>query len=176
MVDDAAGTAIAVRHLWQRGRHRIGLLAGPTISHSSQRRIQGYKKALAELGSAVEPGLIRYCRPTAAGGQQGALVLLAAHPDLTGLVGYNDLVAAGALKACQQQGRRVPQDLAIVGWDDIYIATLTSPELTTLRVSGRALGQEAMRLLLRQLDSANTGSYVRQIMLQPTLVVRGSTP
>ncbi|MEA3334884.1 MAG: LacI family DNA-binding transcriptional regulator [Chloroflexota bacterium] len=176
LVDDGAGSAAAVKHLWARGHRHIGLLAGPSISHSSQRRIQGYSEQLVALADHVDSALIRYCQATAAGGQQAAAVLLTDHPEITALVTYNDLVAAGALRACRTLNRRVPEDVAIVGCDDIYMASLVTPELTTLRVSGRALGQEAMRLLLSDLAAGNGTDRSREIWMRPTLVVRESAP
>ena len=176
LVDDEAGAAAAVDHLWQRGHRRIGLLAGPTISHSSRRRIAGFKSRLAALGTPAPAELIRYCAATAAGGREAATALLGSQLAVTALMTYNDLVAAGALKACRELGRRVPEDVAVVGCDDITLASLVTPELTTLRVSARALGQEAMRLLLRQLDAPGGLTHPREVWLQPTLVVRQSAP
>lgn len=174
LVDDAAGAALAVQHLWHGGRRQIGLLAGPPISHSGRRRAAGYRSRLSELGLKLDPGLIRHCRATAAGGREAAEILLAERPELTALIAYNDLVAAGALQACRDIGRRVPEDVAIVGCDDVYMAALVTPALTTLRVSGRGLGQEAMRLLLRQLDLPS--GPTREIWMQPALVIRDSAP
>jgi LacI family transcriptional regulator len=135
----------------------------------------GYKAQLTLLGSPIQPDHIRYCQATASGGQTAARTLLEGHPEVTALVAYNDLVAAGALKACRELGRQVPEDVAIVGCDDIYMASLVTPELTTLRVSGRSLGQEATRLLLRQLETASR-TQSREVWLQPRLIIRGSAP
>lgn len=177
LIDDAAGAAAAVRHLWRQGHRTIGLLAGPAISHSARRRIQGYEAALAELGGTLNADWIRHCSASVKGGLETAKALLTQHANLTALLAYNDLVAAGALQACQALGLRVPEDVAVVGFDDIEMASFVTPPLTTLHVSARLLGQEAMGLLLRYLDApANATEECSEIIVQPELIVRGSAP
>ena len=90
------------------------------------------------------------------------------------LVRRSDLVATGALKACQHLRRQVPGDVAVVGFDDITLAAYVEPPLTTLRVPARVLGQEAMRILLEQLDEP--GREREEILLEPRLIVRRSAP
>jgi LacI family transcriptional regulator len=175
LIDDAAGAAAAVRHLWQRGHRAIGLLAGPAISHSAQRRIQGYEAALAELGGVKDDGLMLPCSATVAGGRAAARSLLSQRPDMTALLAYNDLVAGGVLQACRDVGRSVPDDLALIGFDDIELASLLTPPLTTLHVSARLLGQKAMGLLLDRLDAPEIAA-IEEIVIQPELIVRGSAP
>jgi len=98
---------------------------------------------------------------------------LTAHPELTAVFCYNDLVAVGALHACADLGRRVPDDLAVVGFDDIPLAALVTPPLTTCRVP-RYLGVQAMRLLLNQIDGCP--DECDQVALRPELIVRASAP
>ena len=129
------------QHLLGSGRRRIGLLAGSQISHSSRERARGYAEAMLAAGEDPDPTLTRRCdSPDIDGGYRAALSLLSARPDVDGLICYNDLVATGALRACAELGRRVPDDVAVAGADDILLASLVTPALTTLRVDRQAIG------------------------------------
>jgi LacI family transcriptional regulator len=174
MIDDEYGGRLATQHLLQTGHRAIGFLAGPVTSYSGRQRGKGYRAALAEAGVPYRPDRVGHCAPRVDGGQQGALALLTARPELTALVCYNDLVAVGALQACAQLGRRVPADLALVGYDDIPLAELVAPPLTTCRVAGDELGQRAVQLLLGQIGGTNEQG--ERVMLRPELVVRASAP
>jgi LacI family transcriptional regulator len=173
-VDDAAGATVVVRHLVQSGRTVIGFLSGPPKSHSGQERAKGYAAALAEAGRALDPTLNVNCPPYLEGGRQVALNLLAARPDVNALFCYNDLVAAGALQACTKLGRRVPEDVAVIGCDDIPLAEMVTPPLTTLHVSQQEMGASAVRLLLNKINGC--ADECREIVLQPQLVIRASAP
>ena len=109
------------------------------------------------------------------GGREAARGLLTDSPELTALFCYNDLVAVGALQACVDLRRVVPTDVAIVGFDDIPMAALVSPTLTTCRVPRYELGSEAMRLLLNKISGC-AGERCKEFVLQPELVVRDSAP
>ena len=100
--------------------------------------------------------------------------LLDAYPYLTALACYNDLVAVGALQACVELGRVVPDDTAVVGFDDIPLAALVTPSLTTCHIPRYELGAQAMRLLLDQIN--DVPSECMEVVLQPKLVVRASAP
>jgi LacI family transcriptional regulator len=173
-IDDEAGARSATQHLIRSGRRTIAFLAGPPASHSGRRRAQGYQRALSEAGVPVDPALSVVCTPHLEGGYSAARQLLASHPEIDALLCYNDLVAVGALQACAAQGRRVPEDVAVVGCDDILLAGLVTPPLTTLRSDKRALGAEAVRLLLRKLAGCAEGCA--NVVLQPDLIVRASAP
>ncbi len=174
-VDDAAGARLGVQHLLRGGRRTIAYLAGPyPISHSSRERARGYADALAAAGLAPDPDLCRPCVPDTAGGRAAALALLAAGPVLDAFFCHNDLVAVGALQACAESGRRVPDDVAVVGADDILLAALVNPALTTLRVDKHAIGAAATRLLLDKIRGCPTGP--EDVLFQPELIVRASAP
>jgi LacI family transcriptional regulator len=174
LLDDEAGGGLVARHLLGCGHRRIGLLAGPAASYSARQREAGFRAALAMAGLFLEPAWIHACAPTVAGGQQGAAQLLQARPDLTALFCYNDLVAVGALQAAAGLERRVPQDLAVVGFDDILLAGLVTPALTTCRVPLYELGSQAARSLLARIQGCP--GDCREIVLQPELIVRQSAP
>lgn len=173
-VDDARGAEGAVSHLITRGRRTIAFLAGPSASFSGQHRRRGYAAALAAVGRPVDEGLIRFCTPDLEGGRAAATALLSARPEIDALFCYNDLVAVGALQACAACGRRVPEDVAVVGCDDILLAGLVTPSLTTLRSDQRRLGALAVEALLRQINGCEQSC--EDVSLQPELIVRGSAP
>jgi LacI family transcriptional regulator len=173
-LDDVAGGQMATQHLLDRGHQAIGLLAGPTTSFSGQARTKGYLRALAEAGIVPDLSWKSHCPPTVEGGQAAARALLQAQPQLTALFCFNDLVAVGALQACAELGRRIPDDLAVVGYDDSPLAALVTPPLTTCRAPRYELGAEAVRLLLDQIRSdAKAGA---EVVLQVQLVIRASAP
>ena len=117
---------------------------------------------------------MRVCSPVAESGCQTAKDLLAAQPEITALLCYNDLVAVGALKACTELGLRVPDDIAVVGFDNIPLAALVTPPLTTCHVPRYELGAKAVELLLEQI--AHADGDAREVILQPSLIVRSSAP
>lgn len=174
-VDDAYGAGLLVRHLLRSGRHDIGYLAGPTVSFSSQERARGYIKALGDTNGHVAPPLTIHCQSLdLEGGYHAALALLAARPETDAIICHNDLIAAGALQACTALGRRVPEDVAVAGADDILLASLVTPALTTLRSDRHALGATAVHLLLDQLN--NMSNEYQTIVFKPELIVRASAP
>jgi LacI family transcriptional regulator len=174
ILDDERGGWLATQHLLQRGHTCIGFLAGPPNSFSAQGRRKGYLAALETHGIRPEPGWMAACQPTVEGGQYAARCLLEQRPELTALFCFNDLVAVGALQACAEFGRRVPEDMAVVGHDDIPLAGLVSPALTSCRVQRRELGSQAVDALLERLKECPGGC--RQIVLQPELIIRQSAP
>jgi LacI family transcriptional regulator len=173
-IDDVAGGRMAADHLLRAGHRRVGFLAGPLASYSGRRRAQGYRAALQAAGRVPPSSWLRSCPPTVEGGRRAARELLEACPELTALQCYNDLVAVGALQACADLDRRVPGDVAIVGFDDIPLAALVTPALTTCRVPRHELGERAMGLLLEQIGGCPAGC--QEVVLRPELIVRDSAP
>jgi LacI family transcriptional regulator len=164
-----------VEHLLGSGRRRIGLLAGPQVSHSSRERARGYAEALLVAGEDPVPALTRRCdSPDIEGGYCAAFSLLSARPDVDAMICYNDLVATGALRACAELRRRVPDDVAVAGADDILLARLVTPALTTLRVDRQDIGATALRTLLDQLHNASDACHT--LVFQPELILRASAP
>jgi LacI family transcriptional regulator len=174
LLDDEGGAQAATRHLLLSGHHAVGFLAGPLASYSSAQRSKGYHVALEAAGIRYNPAWVRPCSYQVEGGQIAARELLTDHPEITALFCYNDLVAVGALQACAELSRRVPEDLAIAGFDDIPMAALVTPALTTCRVPRYELGEQAMQLLLNRIDGC-TEEYT-EIVLHTELVIRASAP
>lgn len=172
-VNDADGAVKAVHHLLQSGHERVGFIGGPPYSTSARERQRGFALANETGGHPENIALQVACPPNTASGTQAAHALLEAHPEISGLFCYNDLVAVGALHACKALGRRVPQDVALVGCDDIPLANLTSPTLTTLAVDKEQLGADAIQLLI---DRIHGQIPAVDTLIEQTLVIRESAP
>ncbi|WP_432827936.1 LacI family DNA-binding transcriptional regulator [Dactylosporangium sp. CA-092794] len=163
-VDNADGARQAVEHLILRGRRTIATIAGPPASPAAADRLEGYRAAMAAAGR--QP-LIAYGDFTTNSGLHAAAWLLDRTPRLDGLFVANDAMAAGALQALRKAGRRVPEDVAVVGFDDAPLAAFTSPALTTVRQPVEELGAVTAALLLEpRADNP---------ILPTELVVRAST-
>jgi LacI family transcriptional regulator len=174
LIDDEDGGWQAARHLLESGHRSIGFLAGPKVSHSTRARLKGYRRAMADYGAAENPSWIEHCSPTIERVQVAARQMLKAHPELTGLICHNDLVAIGVLQVCAEDGIRVPEQLAVIGFDDIPVASIVNPPLTTCHVPRHEIGAQAMRLLLEQISDCE--QPYQEIVLRPKLVVRSSAP
>jgi DNA-binding LacI/PurR family transcriptional regulator len=159
-----------VRHLVESGRQRIAVIAGPETSISGQRRLDGYQAELAVFSCPFEVNWLEHCPPTTQGGLEAALRLLARHPEMDAILAYNDLVAVGALQACQAGWKSVPAEAAVIGADDIPLASLVQPQLSTLRVNQYEIGRSAITLLLEMFEK----QPARALTIQPELVLRGS--
>lgn len=167
-VDDRAGAEMAVRHLVEAGRQRIAFIAGPETSISGGRRLEGYRAGLAACSRSFDADWLEHCPPTTQGGLKAALRLLERHPELDAFLAYNDLVAVGALQACKAGRKSVPAEIAVIGADDIPLASLVQPQLSTLRVNQYEIGRATIGLLVEMLS----GNAARAICLQPELVLR----
>jgi LacI family transcriptional regulator len=172
-VEDVSGAIQAVNHLIDSGRKRIGHIAGPAHTWSAQARRQGFIQANEQAGLSRNVNLIASCKPNSASGQEATLKLLTTYPDIDSLFCYNDLVAIGALQACQQLGKRIPEDIALVGSDDIPLASLISPALTTLHVDKAELGALLLRLLIERVEGQ---VEQEEILIQQELIIRDSAP
>lgn len=174
LVADVEGARMAVEHLLGQGHRAIGFLAGPLRSFSGQQRKLGYHAALADAGIDLPESWQRHCLPIVESGREATQYLLNTHTELTALFCYNDLVAVGALQACKHLGRRVPEDIAIVGFDDIQLAALVTPALTTCRVPMYGMGREALQMLIERINDCVTDCT--PVEFQPQLIIRDSAP
>ncbi|MDH2429702.1 LacI family DNA-binding transcriptional regulator [Sphaerisporangium sp. TRM90804] len=166
--ENTAGAALAVRHLLAKGRRRIGMIGGPVDSLAAQDRMEGYRDTVRDAGRRSMIALGDYTR---ASGAEAMRRLLDDDPELDAVFAAGDLMAIGALHTLRESGRRVPDDVAVVGFGDVEAAAYTVPPLTTVRSSGTDHALAAVRLLLRQID----GGPVSSIILPTELVVRSST-
>lgn len=174
LIDDQTGGEIAAEHLISRGHQAIGLISGPLISYSSQYRTKGFRSTLKKHSLYFNPDWIRHCSPTVEDGYRKSKDLLSKNPNLTALICHNDLVAVGAIQACTELRLEVPDDIAIIGYDDIPIASLVTPALTTLQVPRYEMGAKAMCLLLSLV--ADCEMEQNKIFIQPNLIIRESAP
>ena len=173
-VDDLTGGRLATEHLLQSGHRCVGFLAGPPTSYSGRQRAAGYRSALHEAGLPHNVSWLRHCSSDVESGRDIGQALLKDHPEVTALFCYNDLVAVGMLQACAELGRRVPDDFAIVGFDDIFLAALVTPPLTTCHTPCYSLGALVMEMLLDRING--NGNECAEILVEPELVVRASAP
>ncbi len=167
--DSADGMRQAVTHLHVLGHRRIAYLAGPRRSWSDQQRRKGLEAACRELG--IVQSVLGPVSPTFAGGVEAADPALAS--GATAVIAYNDLVAVGVAHHLAARGVRVPERLSLVGFDDIPVASMTTPPLTTVAVPTEAAGRIAIELLLDRLGRGDTAGSCFE--LPTSLVVRQST-
>jgi DNA-binding LacI/PurR family transcriptional regulator len=169
-VNQTAGAALAAAHLVARGCQRVATIAGSLDRPPGHERLAGFRAAMLELGQpdivSVEGDFTR---------QSGAAAmsrLLTEFPSVDGVFIASDLMAEGALPVLQRRGRSVPEDVAIVGFDDSTAALSCDPPLTTIRQPVEDMAAEMARQVLRQVDDPDTP--VRSVIFEPTLVVRQS--
>lgn len=167
---------LAARHLLSLGHQRLSYI-GPAIDTRAFRlRERGFARVLREAGIKIESEGWRRAPATVSGGMQAMRAILALRLRPTAVFCANDLIALGALKACATARVQVPRDVSIVGCDDIELAQLVTPELTTIAIPARELGARAARLLIRQLNSEPGGPPPKAARPLPVrLVVRGTT-
>jgi DNA-binding LacI/PurR family transcriptional regulator len=168
-VDQRAGAGLATRHLIELGHRRIAHVAGPPDWPQAVQRRAAVAQTIAEHGLA--PGPVLDGDWSARSGHAAMRRLLQRHRDVTAVVVANDQMAVGAYRALTELGRRAPDDISLVGFDDIPEAAYLNPPLTTIRQDFSALGREAVRLVLSTL--AHEPCPAR--LIPPTLVVRAST-
>lgn len=171
-VDNTAGASVAVRHLLDLGHQHIALITNaPLVYTASTDRLKGYRQTLEQAGVAFDRSLVRYGGFTPQSGVVAMTELLAVDPLPTAVFVASDTVALGALQAIRRRGLRVPEDIALVGFDDIPLAEFVEPSLTTIRLPAFGLGWAAADLLISLL---NESSPKQQILLETELVVRES--
>ncbi|MDH7487061.1 MAG: LacI family DNA-binding transcriptional regulator [Anaerolineae bacterium] len=171
--DDRQGALKAVRHLLDLGHRGIGVISGPPPLTAVEERLAGYRLALAERGVACDEGWFVQGDFTPESGFQAAAILLERCPQLTAIFCINDRMAMGAIQRLRAEGLRVPDDIAVVGFDDIPSAALFEPPLTTVRQPalemGRIAAHKLFQLIGREIESFES------IVLPAELIVRASS-
>lgn len=172
--DNRGGARQAVAHLLERGRRKIGVITGPLDQTSALDRLAGYCDALGV--TAADPALVAHGEFTAESGERAMAELLARSPGLDAVFAGNDLMAAGALRTLGAYGRRVPEDVAVAGYDDLEPATWAEPALTTVRQDVEEMGRIMARLLLRRLGLLPpAAAEAAPVVTGARLIVRTST-
>jgi LacI family transcriptional regulator len=170
--DNVSGGLAAVRYLIKLGHQRIACITGPSNVTPSSGRITGYRKALDEVGIPVDETLLLHGNFRIESGEQNALELLQRPNRPSAIFACNDLMAIGAMRAASRLGLHIPQDISIVGYDDIELARYVTPLLTTVYQPKSTMGQVAVKLLLERIENIDRPKQVK--ILQPELVVRES--
>jgi LacI family transcriptional regulator len=168
-----AGGLSAARHLLELGHRRIAVIGGPVAMLCSRARIDGYRAALESAGVEVDPELIRNGNFHHSGGYQAARELFELPDPPTAIFAGSDEQAFGVAEAARVTGRRIPEDLSIVGFDDLPISRWVSPPLTTVRQPLAEMGRTAADMLIAMIDKREPLS--RQVELATELIVRSST-
>lgn len=172
-VDNRGGAATAVRHLLEAGRRSVATIAGPQDMAPGSDRLAGYRDALAAAGRNVEDERVAIADFTLDGGRSAMTGLLETDPHIDGVFVASDLMALGAMDALRAAGRRIPGDVAVVGFDDSPLAESAVPPLSSVRQPIEEMGREMTRLLLRSLR--RPGDAPRRVVLDTSLVVRSSS-
>jgi LacI family transcriptional regulator len=172
-VDGVLGGRLGTEHLLSLGHRRIAIIHGPVVRSTGTERLHGYLLALRAAGVRPDPELIREGNFKQDSGRELTRQFLDISPPPTALFCTNNLMTVGALQTLREQRVRIPEDLSLVGYDDMEWWTLTQPPLTTVGQPVYDLGREAMRLLLAQIGR-DKARRPQRVVLKPELILRDS--
>ncbi|EOQ8222646.1 DNA-binding transcriptional regulator CytR [Escherichia coli] len=172
-IDNLTAAFDAVNNLYEQGHKRIGCIAGPEEMPLCHYRLQGYVQALRRCGIMVDPQYIARGDFTFEAGSKAMQQLLDLPQPPTAVFCHSDVMALGALSQAKRQGLKVPEDLSIIGFDNIDLTQFCDPPLTTIAQPRYEIGREAMLLLLDQMQGQHVGSGSR--LMDCELIIRGST-
>jgi LacI family transcriptional regulator len=173
LTDNRGGGYLATQHLLDLGHRRIACITGPSDVTPSADRVAGYRQAMQEAGIPVDKELILRGNFDYESGYRAAETLLSLSPRPTAIFACNDLTAVGVLSAANRLGLRVPEDLSVVGYDDVRLASFTVPLLTTVQQPKHEIGVLAATWLLERIDQPDLPP--RQQLLEVTLQIRQTT-
>ncbi|MEU7701101.1 LacI family DNA-binding transcriptional regulator [Streptomyces sp. NPDC015492] len=173
--DNTGAGRAAVAHLAGRGRRAIATITGPLDMYVARCRLDGYREGLAEAGLDAGEELVATGDFTEEGGRQAMRLLLERRPDLDAVFAASDVMAAGARGVLREAGRRVPEDVALVGVDDSAVARHMDPPLTSVRQPIEEMGRTMARLLLQEIAEPGEPAEQPRRMLPTELVVRASS-
>jgi DNA-binding LacI/PurR family transcriptional regulator len=171
-VDNVDGGLQAAQCLIASGRRRIGMITGPLGWKSVKDRTAGYRLALEQADIACDESLIEHGDWSYRGGYEAMERLWRRKPDITALFAQNDRMAIGAMRALHEAGCRIPDDVAVVGYDDIPVAAYSCPPLTTIQQPMQHVGEVATRMLIELIDDPDVDR--EEVLLKTRLVHRGS--
>ncbi len=174
--DSVNGAELATKHLIEVGCDEIGHITGPEYAAVSRDRLLGFKKAMEANGLEVEEStMVAHGDYTHKRGYLAMKELLEKMPGINGVFVANDQMAIGAMKALKENGKKIPRDVKIVGYDDVFVASVLEPSLTTINIKKRSMGIAASDLLIKQMNTEKKHSKAYAIELESKLVVRRST-
>ncbi|ONK10607.1 Purine nucleotide synthesis repressor [Streptomyces sp. MP131-18] len=171
--DNVGGSAEAVRHLLARGRSEIATITGPLDMDVGSSRLRGWREALVGAGAPADESLVAPGDFTEEGGRLAMRALLERHPRLDAVFAASDVMAAGALAELRRAGRQVPDDVALVGFDDSIVARHTEPSLTSVRQQVEEIGRTITELLFQEIACGGSARF--PVVLPTSLIVRASS-
>jgi DNA-binding LacI/PurR family transcriptional regulator len=172
-VDNRRGAAMAVEHLLADGRRQVATIAGPQDMPAGSDRLAGYHEALGSAGLPINEQLVEIADFSLEGGRSAMERLLARAPRLDAVFVASDLMGVGALSALQAGGRSVPDDVAVIGFDDSPLAAQAQPPLSSVRQPIEEMGREMAQLLIQMVTSRER--VARRVILATELVIRASS-
>ena len=178
VLDHARAAKLAVEHLAKLGHRRIAFIKGQEFSSDTVVRWDSVRAAAAELGIEIKERLVVQLEGESSSPELGYVVtrkLLASGESFTALFAFNDISAIGAIQALREAGRRIPEEVSVVGFDDIQSAAYQNPGLTTVRQPLRHMGMLAAETVLQRINAPSKQPYPKEIIAEPALIVRGST-
>jgi len=170
-IDQKLGAYLATTHLLNLGHTRIGYISGPLDLDLSRMRYDGYRQALEDHGIVFDENLIEFGDWRPEGGHQAGLRLIA--KGVSGIFAANDMMAFGVYQAAFSMALRIPQDLSVIGFDDVSFASVVTPGLTTIHQPMSQVGIDCVGMLVDMIEARKTTETSKQY--SPTLIVRGST-
>jgi DNA-binding LacI/PurR family transcriptional regulator len=178
VLDHARAAALAMEHLTKLGHRQLAFIKGQAFSSDTAIRWESVQNAAEALGVEINERLIGQLEGESSSPELGYQVtkkLLAGQERFTALFAFNDISAIGAIQALREAGRQIPQDVSVVGFDDIQSAAFQNPALTTVRQPLREMGMLAAETLLRRIAASPEADYPKEIVVQPELICRAST-
>ncbi len=170
--DEVKGGFLATEYLIKKGHKRIALINGFLYKSPAKGRLEGYKKALNKYRISLDESLISVGDINIEDGYERTKQMLEKNLDFTAIFAYNDMMAFGAMQAIKEKGLRIPEDIGLVGYDDIPFSSLISPALTTIRLKKQELGAESIKLLLSRINGNR--KKTKKVMLGVELQIRES--
>jgi LacI family transcriptional regulator len=170
--DEVKGGFLATEYLIKKGHNRIALINGFLYKSPAKGRLEGYKKALNKYNIPLDDSLITVGDINIEDGHERTKQMLEKNSDFTAIFAYNDMMAFGAMQAIKEKNLRIPEDIGLVGYDDIPYSSLISPPLTTIRLNKQELGIESVKLLLSRINGNR--KKIKKIMLDVELIIRGT--
>jgi len=178
VLDHLRAAELALKHLSQLGHRNIAFIKGQEFSSDTEVRWTNIEKVARRLTLMISPALtiqLQGDSPSPDLGYQATKTLLSTRPSFTALFAFNDISAMGAIRALREFGMRVPEDVSVVGFDDIQSASYQNPALTTVRQPLREMGRIAAEIVLRSVRRPGPDLEAREIMVEPKLVIRETT-
>jgi len=168
--DEVKGGFLATEYLIKKGHKRIALVDGFIYKSPAKGRLEGYKKALNKYRISLDESLISVGDINIEDGYERTKQMLEKNLDFTAIFTYNDMMAFGSMQAIKEKGLRIPEDIGLVGYDDIQFSSLISPSLTTIRLKKQELGIESVKLLFSRINKEH--KKTKKIMLDVELQIR----